>query len=49
MSRIINIPTAKIADIIAGLVRQGITFEVHPNTDEGELWSITFIYKGVPA
>lgn len=41
MSRILNVPVIALATIVAGLVRQGITFEVTPNDDDGAYWKIT--------
>jgi hypothetical protein len=38
--KILNVPTKALAEIIAGLVMKGLTFEVTPNTDDGELWCI---------
>lgn len=43
MQRIINVPTAALAAIVAGLVREGVTFEVSPWGMEDGLWCVTLL------
>ena len=35
-----HIPTEKLAAIVAGLVREGVTFNVTPENDAGTSWDI---------
>ena len=42
MQQIVHITTSQLATIIAGLVREGLTFECHPGTRVDE-WTITLL------
>lgn len=42
MKQINGIPTALLAEIIAGLVKQGVTFEAFPDKCPGE-WKINLL------
>lgn len=35
-----DIPTSILAGIVAGLVREGVTFNVTPTNDNASLWNI---------
>lgn len=42
MQKIRGIPTAELAEVIAGLVKQGVTFEAYPDAKPGE-WIVELL------